>query len=428
MKYLKQTIPSLLLLNLIFSVIFSNKNYADNKILLEISDSPGVTKTTLLDNPDCIMAFNQAYGADAREGLNTVNGKRIYLGVGTAVNQFKIPLKHSDSQQGRWVNALRKSQLLAEIRAKQSYALNKKSTIERDITNETLMQIAVDPSKGYFMNEDEISALDELKHFFSRQLSESHKDDKKAYSKDEREAAVKTLISQEKFQDVIKIAAYADMNGIQTIYTNYHKKTNEFCVVVTRTNDSHLMARGLRKNQSNLLKPDSSKASDPIIDQLKDESELLHFTHGLRILRDENGELELVAYVIEPYEFSADKKVMGNNDYNAMRKAERRAKSLINNFINESIYTQSIDSMTEITTTYNDEADNGIKVSDYYSESFTESRLKYESSGYVMGFKKIKSKNAINSISGEPIHIYIGSISAKHLREALILKSKRLQR
>ena len=40
------------------------------------------------------------------------------------------------------------------------------------------MQIAVDPSKGYFMNEDEISALDELKHF-SRQLSESHKDDKK---------------------------------------------------------------------------------------------------------------------------------------------------------------------------------------------------------------------------------------------------------
>ena len=101
------------------------------------------------------------------------------------------------------------------------------------------------------------------------------------------------------------------MNGIQTIYTNYHKKTNEFCVVVTRTNDSHLMARGLRKNQSNLLKPDLSKASDPIIDQLKDESELLHFTHGLRILRDENGELELVAYVIEPYEFSADKKVMG---------------------------------------------------------------------------------------------------------------------
>ena len=76
------------------------------------------------------MAFNQAYGADAREGLNTVNGKRIYLGVGTAVNQFKIPLKHSDSQQGRWVNALRKSQLLAEIRAKQSYALNKKSTID----------------------------------------------------------------------------------------------------------------------------------------------------------------------------------------------------------------------------------------------------------------------------------------------------------
>ena len=101
---------------------------------------------------------------------------------------------------------------------------------------------------------------------------------------------------------------------------------------------------------------------------------------------------------------------------------------MINNFINESIYTQSIDSMTEITTTYNDEADNGIKVSDYYSESFTESRLKYESSGYVMGFKKIKSKNAINSISGEPIHIYIGSISAKDLIEALILKSKRLQR
>ena len=124
------------------------------------------------------------------------------------------------------------------------------------------------------------------------------------------------------------------------------------------------------------------------------------------------------------YDFSADKKIMGSNDYNAMRKAEKRAKALVNNFVNESIFTESVDSMTEITTTYSGESMDGDNISDYFSESFTESRLKYESSGYVMGFKKIKSRNAINSISGEPIHIYIGSISAKDLRDAIISKNK----
>ncbi|MDC0064617.1 hypothetical protein OAJ48_01230 [Gammaproteobacteria bacterium] len=84
--------------------------------------------------------------------------------------------------------------------------------------------------------------------------------------------------------------------------------------------------------------------------------------------------------------------------------------------------------MTEITTTYSGESMDGDNISDYFSESFTESRLKYESSGYVMGFKKIKSRNAINSISGEPIHIYIGSISAKDLRDAIISKNKGVNR
>ena len=280
----------------------------------------------------------------------------------------------------------------------------------------------------YFKDEEEVSAFEKVKYFISGKLSETYKHDAKESYKDEKQAVVRAFISQEKTQDVLKIAAYADMNGVQTVYTNYDKDMNVFCVVVMKTNDSYLMARGLRKNQFKLLQADLSRASIPIIDQLKDESELLQFTHGLRILRDENGELVLIAYVVEPYKFSADKKIMGNNDYNAMRKAEKRAKALVNNFVNESIFTESVDSMTEITSTYNGETMNGFNISDYFSESFTESRLKYESNGYVKGFKKIKSRNAINIISGEPIHIYIGSISAKDLRDAILSKNKRVNR
>lgn len=428
MKYLKQSNSFIALLTFIFLTFFANKNYADNKSLLDLVDSPGFTKTTLLNNSDCMMAFNQTYGTDAREGFNSVNGESIYLGVGTAVNEFKISGENLNGQPDGWASALRKSQLLAEIRAKESYALNKKSTIERDIINETLVKIVDGSGQRHFKGEEEVSAFEKVKYFISEKLSESYKHDANENFKDQKQAEVKAFISQEKFQDVIKIAAYADMNGIQTVYTNYDKDLNVFCVVVMKTNDSYLMARGMRKNQFKLLQADSSKASIPIIDQLKDESELLEFTHGLRILRDENGELVLIAYVVEPYDFSADKKIMGSNDYNAMRKAEKRAKALVNNFVNESIFTESVDSMTEITTTYSGESMDGDNISDYFSESFTESRLKYESSGYVMGFKKIKSRNAINSISGEPIHIYIGSISAKDLRDAIISKNKGVNR
>jgi hypothetical protein len=94
------------------------------------------------------------------------------------------------------------------------------------------------------------------------------------------------------------------MTGMQTVYTNYYQDKNEFCSVVMKNNDSSMMANALSKNKPRLLQADISKASETIKEQLEGNFSRLLFTHGIRVLRDEKGQLVLVVYVVEPYKKS----------------------------------------------------------------------------------------------------------------------------
>ena len=244
------------------------------------------------------------------------------------------------------------------------------------------------------------------------------------YEQAKREAAVRDIIAQERFQSVIDASAYAEMTGMQTVYTNYYMDKNEFCAVVMKNNDSSMMAKALGQNKASLLRPDMKKAGLPIIEQLEGNFDRLLFTHGLRVLRDENGELVLVVYVVEPYEKSPSKSITGRNSQNAEATARLRAGAMVTNFIEEAIVVELKTSIEEIITTFEGKAEDGSELSEYFSEENTESRIKGIAVDAVVGLSSPVGNDYINSISGEPVFIHIGYISATSLRDVMLSKLK----
>ena len=218
------------------------------------------------------------------------------------------------------------------------------------------------------------------------------------------------------------------MTGMQTVYTNYYQDKNEFCAVVMKNNDSSLVAKALGKNKANLLQADISKAGPTIREQLEGNYSRLLFTHGIRVLRDEKGELVLVVYVVEPYKKSASKSIMGRNSQNAEMTARIRAAAMVSNFIDESINVEIKTTIDEITTTYDGKSEDGSELSEYFSEESTESRIEASSANDVVGLSREAGGDYLNPISDEPVYIYIGSISAASLRDVVLSKLKGINR
>jgi len=176
------------------------------------------------------------------------------------------------------------------------------------------------------------------------------------------------------------------------------------------------------------LRPDINKAGPTIREQLEGNFNRLLFTHGLRILRDENGELVLVVYVVEPYKESSSKSIMGRNSINAENTAKIRAAALVSNFIDESINVERKTTIDEIITTFDAKAEDGSDLSEYFSEESTESRIGSASANDVVGLSRESGSDHINSISGEPVYIFIGSISAASLTNVMLSKVNGMNR
>ncbi|SVC86962.1 uncharacterized protein METZ01_LOCUS339816, partial [marine metagenome] len=64
------------------------------------------------------------------------------------------------------------------------------------------------------------------------------------------------------------------------------------------------------------------------------------------------------------------------------------------------------------------------ELSEYFSEESTESRIEVASANDIVGLSSEAGGDHINSISGEPVYIFIGSISAESLRNAMLSKLK----
>jgi hypothetical protein len=400
---------------------------AQDELLVDFADSPGSTKTTIFNTPNCIAGFNQSYGTSIIEGLNVINGEQIYVGVGRAIVEFNTDGKNASGQTGSWAKALRMAQMKAELRAKQTVIISRKIDIQEEVILETSSAIS-EGERPVMLDEGNMSTLEKVKFVVLQKLDEFLELDALEYEQEEREAAVRDIIAQDRFQSVINASAYAEMTGMQTVYTNYYQDKNEFCSVVMKNNDSSMMANALSKNNSRLLKADISKASETIKEQLEGNFSRLLFTHGIRVLRDEKGELVLVVYVVEPYKKSESKTITGRNSQNAESNARLRAGALVSNFIEESINVELKTSIEEIVTTFDGKAEDGSELSEYFSEESTESRIEASSANSVVGLSKQAGGDYMNPISNEPVYIYIGSISAGSLRDVALSKLKGINR
>ena len=400
---------------------------AQDELLVDFADSPGSTKTTIFNTPNCIAGFNQSYGTSIIEGLNVINGEQIYVGVGRAIVEFNTDGKNTSGQTGSWAKALRIAQMKAELRAKQTVIISRKIDIQEEVILETSSAIS-EGERPLMIDEGDMSTLEKVKFVVLQKLDEFLELDALEYEQEEREAAVRDIIAQDRFQSVINASAYAEMTGMQTVYTNYYQDKNEFCSVVMKNNDSSMMANALSKNNSRLLKADISKASETIKEQLEGNFSRLLFTHGIRVLRDEKGELVLVVYVVEPYKKSESKTITGRNSQNAESNARLRAGALVSNFIEESINVELKTSIEEIVTTFDGKAEDGSELSEYFSEESTESRIEASSANSVVGLSKQAGGDYMNPISNEPVYIYIGSISAGSLRDVALSKLKGINR
>ena len=420
----KSTNKAVIFLSLL---LYFNTGNTQNELLIDFADSPGSTKTTIFNTPNCIAGFNQTYGTNVIEGLNVINGEQIFIGVGRAINEFNPDGKNASGQTGSWAKALRIAQMKAELRAKQAIVISRKVSIEEDVILEASTAIS-DGERPVMLDEGEMSTFDKVKFVILEKLDEVLELDALEYEQDRREAAVRDIIAQDRFQSVINASAYAEMTGMQTVYTNYYQDKNEFCAVVMKNNDSSLVAKALGKNKANLLQADISKAGPTIREQLEGNYSRLLFTHGIRVLRDEKGELVLVVYVVEPYKKSASKSIMGRNSQNAEMTARIRAAAMVSNFIDESINVEIKTTIDEITTTYDGKSEDGSELSEYFSEESTESRIEASSANDVVGLSREAGGDYLNPISDEPVYIYIGSISAASLRDVVLSKLKGINR
>lgn len=408
-------------------VFFINTGVTQNELLIDFADSPGATKTTIFNTPNCIAGFNQAYGTNIIEGLNVVNGEQIYVGLGRAIVEFNTDGKNANGQTGSWAKALGIAQMKAELRAKRALVFSRRFDIQEEVILETSTAIS-EGERPVMLDEGDMTALEKVKFVVLQKLDEFLELDALEYEQDRREAAVRDIIAQDRFQSVINASAYAEMTGMQSVYTNYYQDKNEFCSVVMKNNDSSLLANALGKNKPRLLQADISKAGPTIREQLEGNFNRLLFTHGVRVLRDENGELALVVYVVEPYKKSDSKQITGRNSQNAERIAGNRAGALISNFIEESINVEERTSIEEIVTTFDGKAEDGSELSEYFSEESTESRIEASSANTVFGLSKQAGGDYMNPISNEPVFIYIGSISAESLRDFALSKLKGINR
>ena len=193
----------------LISFLISNENHAQNEVLIDFADSPGATKTTIFNTPNCIAGFNQTYGTNIIEGRNVINGEQIFVGLGRATNEFNADGKNANGQTGSWAKALRIAQMKAELRAKQAVVISRKVSVEEEVILEATSNFS-EGERPVMLDEGEMTTLEKVKFVIMEKLDEVLELDALEYEQDKRQAAVRDIIAQDRFQSVINASAYAE--------------------------------------------------------------------------------------------------------------------------------------------------------------------------------------------------------------------------
>ena len=344
------------------------------------------------------------------------NGEKQYYIVG--VGTVSAPLQSSafaDSLQNASTKAL------LDAKTKFSSILNKK------IISEIIVDVKQQYSEGsppdILQGEDEIkknkeyddlSYIEKMKLLVNQQLDKLIDDETKnsfndgvSKSNDEIEELsnkLEDILNQEVMSDVIKTKTSADVRGMIVKYGHFNanakiNKRPEVCIVVKWSPGSLRMADAIATNNFKVLK--SNKKKRPLKDQIpvnavqdKDFQGYMKLlgSFGTYLMRDENGDLNVVSFAVEGMKSNTPQSEMI-----ARQQAITKANRQIVQFLNESVELNTKTATTESLTEFKD----GLQ--DYYFEENYEARQTASAQATISGIQTLGTYKGMHFLNQKPL-------------------------
>ena len=261
---------------------------------------------------------------------------------------------------------------------------------------------------------DDLSYLDKMKILVNQQLDKLIDDETKesfneGVANDNKKAEELTkrledILNQEQMTDVIKTKTSADVRGMIVKYGHFSSnvedgKRPEVCIVTKWSPGLLRMADAVATNDFKVLK--NGKKKSPLKDQIpvnavsekdfKGYMKLLG-SFGTFLMRDENGDLNVVSFAVEGMKSNTPQSEM-----NARSQAIIKANRQIVQFLNESVELNTKTSTTEALTEYKD----GLQ--DYYFEENHESRQAASAQANISGIQTLATYKGMHFLNQKPL-------------------------
>ena len=261
---------------------------------------------------------------------------------------------------------------------------------------------------------DDLSYLDKMKILVNQQLDKLIDDEtKKSFDEDvkndnkkaeELTKRLEDILNQEQMTDLIKTKTSADVRGMIVKYGHFSSnvedgKRPEVCIVTKWSPGLLRMADAVATNDFKVLK--DGKKKSPLKDQIpvnavsekdfKGYMKLLG-SFGTFLMRDENGDLNVVSFAVEGMKSNTPQSEM-----NARSQAIIKANRQIVQFLNESVELNTKTSTTEALTEYKD----GIQ--DYYFEENHESRQAASAQANISGIQTLATYKGMHFLNQKPL-------------------------
>ena len=344
------------------------------------------------------------------------HGEKQYYIVG--VGTVSAPL-----QSSAFADSLQNASTKALLDAKTKFS----SILNQEIISEIIVDVKQQYSEGsppdILQGEDEIkknkeyddlSYLEKMKLLVNQQLDKLIDDETKnsfndgvSKSNDEIEELsnkLEEILNQEVMTDVIKTKTSADVRGMIVKYGHFNanakiNKRPEVCIVVKWSPGSLRMADAIATNNFKVLK--SNKKKRPLKDQIpvnavqeKDFQGYMKLlgSFGTYLMRDENGDLNVVSFAVEGMKSNTPQSEMI-----ARQQAITKANRQIVQFLNESVELNTKTATTESLTEFKD----GLQ--DYYFEENYEARQTASAQATISGIQTLGTYKGMHFLNQKPL-------------------------
>lgn len=344
------------------------------------------------------------------------NGEKQYYIVG--VGTVSAPL-----QSSAFADSLQNASTKALLDAKTKFS----SILNQEIISDIIVDVKQQYSEGLppdlLQGEDEIkknkeyddlSYLEKMKLLVNQQLDKLIDDETKnsfndgvSKSNDEIEELsnkLEDILNQEVMTDVIKTKTSADVRGMIVKYGHFNanakiNKRPEVCIVVKWSPGSLRMADAIATNNFKVLK--SNKKKRPLKDQIpvnavqeKDFQGYMKLlgSFGTYLMRDENGDLNVVSFAVEGMKSNTPQSEMI-----ARQQAITKANRQIVQFLNESVELNTKTATTESLTEFKD----GLQ--DYYFEENYEARQTASAQATISGIQTLGTYKGMHFLNQKPL-------------------------